>query len=117
MFEFLNVSSLLCTISNMHIKNSGNLLNKINNLNMENKSLASLDIISLYTNIPMKKMYQTFRNSPQENKHIYSGFENKLKKGKRNLPGVIFLVLIVSVKTKEQWEGVTTNKLIRNRVE
>ena len=49
------LSPLLGTISNSHIRNSGDLLNKINNLNMENKSLASLDIKSLYTNISVKK--------------------------------------------------------------
>ena len=42
-------------ISNLHIKNSGDLLNNINNLDMENKSLESLDIKSLFTNIPVKK--------------------------------------------------------------
>ena len=43
------LSPLLCMISNLQIKNSGNLHKKINNLNMENESLASLDIKSLYT--------------------------------------------------------------------
>ena len=38
-----------------YIKNSGDLLNKINTLNIENKSQASLDIKTLYTNIPANK--------------------------------------------------------------
>ena len=46
--------TLLVTTSDSRIKNSGNLLNKINNKTLENKSLASLDIISLYSNIPVK---------------------------------------------------------------
>ena len=46
---------LLGTITNSY-KNSGDLFNKINNLNMENKSLASLEIKSLYTKIPAKNV-------------------------------------------------------------
>ena len=42
---------LLYTISNSHIKNAGDLLNKINNLDIENQSQAIFDIKSLYTNI------------------------------------------------------------------
>ena len=49
------LSPLLGTISNSHIKNSGDLLNRTNNLNIENISLACLDIKSLYTNIPVNK--------------------------------------------------------------
>ncbi len=37
-------------LDNLHIKNSGDLYQEINNLNMENKSLASFNIKSLYTN-------------------------------------------------------------------
>ena len=37
-------------ICNLHIKNSNDLLNKINDLNLENKSLASLNMKSFYTN-------------------------------------------------------------------
>ena len=45
----------LDTISNSHIKNSGDLLSKINNKNEEIKSVAVLDIASFYTNIPFNK--------------------------------------------------------------
>ena len=48
------LSPLLGRIGNSHIKSSGNLLNKIN-MYMENKSLVTLDINSLYTNIPVNK--------------------------------------------------------------
>ena len=37
---------------------------------MENKSLTSFDIKSLYTNVFIKKMYQTFWNSLQEKKRL-----------------------------------------------
>ena len=44
------------TISHdLPIENSSDLLYKINNINMENKSLPSLNIKSLYTNIHVKK--------------------------------------------------------------
>ena len=46
---------LLGMISNSHIKNSTDLLNKINNLNMENKSQVSLNIELLFTNISVNK--------------------------------------------------------------
>ena len=51
-----NAIPLLGTISNLHIKNTSDLLNKINNINIENKYLASIDIKSLYTNIPVKNV-------------------------------------------------------------
>ncbi len=37
------------------MESSSDLLYKINNINMENKSLATVDIKSLYTNIPVNK--------------------------------------------------------------
>ena len=49
------LNPLLGMITNLHHKNSSDLLNKRNNINMENKSLASPDIKSLYTNIPVNK--------------------------------------------------------------
>ena len=53
---------LLGTISNLHVKNSGNLLNKIDNINIKNKSLASQDIKSLYTNISVNKCIKYLEN-------------------------------------------------------
>ena len=50
------LSPLRGTIINLHIKNSGDLLNEINIINMENNSLGSLDIKLLYTNIPVKNV-------------------------------------------------------------
>ena len=49
------LSPLLGTISNTHLKNFGSLLNKLTDIDMHNKYLASLDIQSLYTNIPVDK--------------------------------------------------------------
>ena len=49
------LSPLLGKISTSHLKNSGDLINRIRDLNMENKLMASLDVTSLYTNIPVKK--------------------------------------------------------------
>lgn len=45
------LTSLLSTMSPSHIKNSGELLNKLKNIDIKNKYMASLDIKSLYTNI------------------------------------------------------------------
>ena len=45
----------LRAISNLHIRNFDYLQNKTNILNMENKSLACLDIKPLYTNLPINK--------------------------------------------------------------
>ena len=50
-------------MSNLHIQNSVDLLNKIKTLNMKNKSLASLDLELLsYTNIPINKCIIRLRN-------------------------------------------------------
>ena len=55
-------------ISKSHIKNSSDLLRKIDNINTENKFLASLDIKSLCINIPVNKCIKRLENPPQENK-------------------------------------------------
>ena len=49
------LTPLLGTINPSHLKTSGNLLNKIKNINMKNKLQANFDIQFLYTNIPVKK--------------------------------------------------------------
>jgi len=66
------LTPLLGTISNSHIKNSNDLINKIKNINMQNKLLSSLDIKSLYTNIPVNK--------------CITRLENHLKKSNISLP-------------------------------
>ena len=47
------------------IKNSGSLLNKLNDIDMNNKYLASLDIKSLYTNIPVDRCIVCLHNHLQ----------------------------------------------------
>ena len=49
------LTPFLGKINNSHLKNSANLIDRIKNINMKNKMMASLDITSLYTNIPVKK--------------------------------------------------------------
>ena len=49
------LTPLLGTISPSHLKNSGDLINKLQNIDTRNKKLASLDVTSLYTNIPVHK--------------------------------------------------------------
>ena len=49
-------------ISDACISNCGSLLNKIININMKNKSLTSLDIKSLYTNITVAKCIKHLEN-------------------------------------------------------
>ena len=48
------ITPLLGTISPTHLKNSGDLINKLKDIDMTNKSMASLDVTSLYTNIPVQ---------------------------------------------------------------
>ena len=53
---------LLGTISDTHIRNSGSLLNWLTDIDMNHKYLASLDIKSLYTNIPVDKCIECLHN-------------------------------------------------------
>ena len=52
--KFFSPRHLVAMINKSHMKSHVDLLNTINNINMENKSLASLHMKSLYTNIPVK---------------------------------------------------------------
>ena len=56
------LSPLLGMINDLHIKNSSDLLNKINNINRENKYLVSLNIKSFYANIPVYTPIFLFKN-------------------------------------------------------
>ena len=49
------LTPLLGIISPSHIINSGDLLNKIKDMNIQNKTMNSLDITSLYIDIPVKR--------------------------------------------------------------
>ena len=98
------LTPLLSTINPSHVKNSGDLLNKIENINVQNKTMSSLDIPSLFTNIPIKNAStfllliweKTFDSLLSINtltiicKHItnmtYFKFNNKFYKQKHGLP-------------------------------
>ena len=56
------LSCLLGTISDAHIKDSGSLLNKLTDIDMNNKYLVSVDIKSLYTNIPVDRCIERLHN-------------------------------------------------------
>ena len=53
---------LLGTISDVHIKNSRSLLNKLTDIDMNSKYFASLDIKSFYTNIPVDRCIECLHN-------------------------------------------------------
>ena len=53
-------------ISSNHLKHSGDLLNRIRDINFRNKKLASLDIKSLFTNIPVEKAITLLDNKLSE---------------------------------------------------
>ena len=64
------LTSLLGIISPSHFKKkkkTGNLLNKIRCINMENKLLASFDIQSLYTNLLVKKCISQLKTHLEKN--------------------------------------------------
>ena len=64
------LTPLLGTISTAHIKHSGDLLDRLQNINItRNKKLASLDVKSLYTNIPVKHCIDKI-HAHLENKNI-----------------------------------------------
>ena len=55
-------TSILGTISISNIKNYSDLLHGINNTDLKNKSLDSLVITSLYTNMPVSKCIKHLEN-------------------------------------------------------
>ena len=63
------LTPLLGTISPSNSKNSGDLLNKIKDINNQNETVNSLDINSLYTNVPIKNA-STFLLLTLEKLHI-----------------------------------------------
>ena len=62
------LTPLLGTISPSHITNSGDLLKKLKNTNITNMSLASLDVQSLYTNVPVDKCLDRLRTHLEKTK-------------------------------------------------
>ena len=57
------LTPLLGTINPSHIKNSGDLIHKLEKINMKNKEMASLDVKSLYTSRKMPR--KSRKTSPQ----------------------------------------------------
>ena len=55
------LSSKVGTISGKKLKHSGDLLNKIRNVSVRNKQLASFDVTSLFTNVPTEKALDVLR--------------------------------------------------------
>lgn len=53
-----SVSRLLGTVSDSHLKNSGDLLNCLNQLDFRGKKMASFDVTALFTNVPVKGAMQ-----------------------------------------------------------
>ena len=72
------LSPLFGSINDAHIKNSSSLLNKLNDLN--NTSLASLYIISLYTNTPVDWYIKGLDNHLRKTNSILLLYVSKLIK-------------------------------------
>lgn len=49
------LSRTLGSISNAHLKNSGDMKNRIKNIPLKNKTLVSFDVTALFTNVPTKE--------------------------------------------------------------
>ena len=62
------LTPLLGTISPSHIRHSGHLLEQIRNINTNDMLLASLDVESLYTNIPVDKCLEALRDHLKKTK-------------------------------------------------
>ena len=65
------LTQLLGTISGSHLKNSGDLLDKLNGLDLDQKQLASFDVKALFTSVPVndaiKAIKKAIQNVPQDN--------------------------------------------------
>ena len=64
-----HLSKMLGTISNAHLKHSGDLLSRINDIPIKNKKLASLDVTSLFTCVPTEKVLKLLREQINNDFH------------------------------------------------
>ena len=48
------LTRLLGSINDSHLRNSGDLLNRLNQLNFRGKKMASFDVKALFTNVPLE---------------------------------------------------------------
>ena len=61
------LNPVLGTISGSHITNSENFINKIINTNLERKIMISLDVLSLFTNVPIDGIVEFLHDYLQDN--------------------------------------------------
>ena len=110
-------------MSPSHIKNSGDLLNRMKDINIQNKTRNSLDITSLNSNIPIRKGFNLLPTNLRKIKFnstlsmntrinickyitnmIYFKFNNNFNKQKQGHPignphSGIFICLFLELKT------------------
>ena len=61
------LSDLLGTISGTHLRNSGDLINRLKGESMTNKKLASFDVKSLFTNVPLQGAMEAVKRALDKN--------------------------------------------------
>ena len=59
------LTQLLGTLNDSHLKNSGDLLNRLKDVDFEQKKLASFDVKALFTSVPVKDAMVAIRESIQ----------------------------------------------------
>ena len=64
------LSDLLGKTSGTHLRNSGDLLNRIKDERMSDKKLASFDVKSLFTNVPLQDAMEAVRRALDDNQDI-----------------------------------------------
>ncbi|XP_076057224.1 uncharacterized protein LOC143034761 [Oratosquilla oratoria] len=64
------ISGKVGTISGKNLKHSGDLINRIENISMKNKQMASFDIVSLFSNVPTKKAIEVLTNVLSEHDEL-----------------------------------------------
>ncbi|CAF2138891.1 unnamed protein product, partial [Rotaria magnacalcarata] len=57
-----HLSTYVGTISQAHVKNSEDLINKIKNFNLTESKLVSFDVVSLFTNVPVENTIEFLEN-------------------------------------------------------
>ena len=65
------LTQLLGTVNDSHLKNSGDLLSRLNEVDLSGKKLASFDVKALFTSVPVEKaiiaIKKAIQNSPDVN--------------------------------------------------
>lgn len=60
------LSNILGSISGAHLKNSTDLIDRIKNINLKNKKLASFDVKALFTSVPVKEAIESIKKATQQ---------------------------------------------------